>query len=76
LTLREARGDVRQHGRRDSDYLPARRLPDRAHVARAMRALTQMEIIGRRLAVLLVGLLIAMAIAVVLRLQVIAILDL
>jgi hypothetical protein len=35
-----------------------------------------METTGRRLAVLLVGLLIAMAIAVVLRLQVIAILDL
>jgi hypothetical protein len=36
----------------------------------------QMEIIGRRFVVVLVGLLIAMAIAVVLRLQVIAILDL
>jgi hypothetical protein len=56
----------------DSDYLPDRRLPDRTHVARAMGALTQMETIGRRLAVILVGLLIATAIAVILRLQVIA----
>jgi uncharacterized membrane protein YccC len=37
-----------------------------------MGALTQMEIIGRRFAVVLVGLLIAMALAVVLWLQVIA----
>jgi hypothetical protein len=37
-----------------------------------MPALTQMEIIGRRFAVVLGGLLIAMAIAVVLWLQVIA----
>jgi hypothetical protein len=76
LTLREPRGDVRGHGRRDSDYVPDRRGPDRANVARAVWALTQMEMIGRRLAVVLVGLLIAMAIAVVLRLHVIAIPDL
>jgi hypothetical protein len=72
LTLREPRGDVRRHGRRDSDYLPDRRVPDRTNVARAVGALTQMEMIGRRLAVVLVGLLIATAIAVVLRFQIIA----
>jgi hypothetical protein len=70
LTLREPRGDVRRHGCRDSDYLPDRRLPDRTHVARAMGALTQMDMTGRRLAVILVGLLIAAAIVAVLQLHV------
>jgi hypothetical protein len=46
------------------------------HVARTVLALTQMETIGRKVAVVLVGLLIAMAMAVVLRLQVIAVSDL
>jgi hypothetical protein len=75
LTLREPRGDVRRHGRfqrREPDDLSDRGVSDRAHLARAVGALMQIVIIGRRFAVILVGLLIAMAIAVVLRLQVIA----